>query len=373
MGNNRLIYGASANFEDCFEVIRVDAETGKCDFLKQCAEHTLIEPIIGEYFTALSGSGWIFPEDHEIYSGFFELGGINERLKSGRLILNSIRVKPADSYIWTDIELVRPECCPQYFFVCIKDLKRKSRPAPNGFKLLMRTNVSGKTVYPITAPLGAFGEIVDLRAVLERYIGSFGLNISEISGEAYRESRSADGFTLVLEADPEGITAAVYEDGAVSEERLEEILSRCRKIDPKTGLYTGYYAKINADKSEGDHIGTMLIRSEGVSYDKALMILRRDHEGFAFARGAGELAVVLADSESRLRYEFGALCRRLLDTGGDFELYTALSARPASAEEVLRYAENSRPQTPGDFRWSAAGEAVQNMCGSGKEKAEAYR
>ncbi|MDE7193074.1 MAG: hypothetical protein K2O14_03800, partial [Oscillospiraceae bacterium] len=357
MDNNRLKFGVSANFEDCFEVIRVNAETGKCDFLKRCAEHTLGEPTIGEYFDVLRKTGWIFPGDHETYSDFFELSHVNERLKSGRLILNSIRIKPADSYLWTDFELVRPKSCPQYIFICIKDLKRKSRPALNGFRLLMRTDMSGKTVYPITVPLCEF---VDFHESLEYYVGTFGLDFPSALETTRRVSRSADGFTVELSADPEGLTAAVYEDGTVSEERLGEIFDHCRRLDPKTGLYTEYYVRENAGKSEGEHIGAMLIAAEGVSYDKAFVILKRDYADFVFARGRGQLAVVFTDSENRLRYEFGSLCRRLLDTGGDFEIYTALSARPASAEEVLAYAENSRPQTPGDFRWSAAGEACRN-------------
>lgn len=369
MNNNRFEFGVSAIFDDCFEVIRVNAKTGKCDFLKRCAEHTLREPTIGEYFAVLKETGWIFPEDYETYSGFFDLSRINERLKSGRLILNSIRIKPADSYLWTDFELIRPKSCPQYIFLCIKDLKRKSRPALNGFRLLVRTSVTGVSVYPIKAPLG---EIEDIRGVLEYYLGDFGVDISAVLGTTYHESRIADGLALELVSDAEGLTAAVYEVGAVTGERLEEVMGYCRRIDPKTGLYMGHYIRENADRSEDRRIGAMLIRSEGVSYDKALMILRRDYADCAFAPAKGQLAVVLTESESRLRYEIGTLCRRLLDTGGDFEIHTASSVRGISAEDVLVYAENSRPQTPRDFRWSAVSEVCRNT-DDPDERVGAYR
>lgn len=355
MDNNRLTFGASAVFEDCLEVIRADSETGKYDFLKRSSELSVSEPTIGEYFAALAESGWIYPADHEAYSRFFDLSSMRERLKNGRFILNGIRVKPADAYLWTDIEFVCPKSCPQSIFIFIRDLKRVSRPALNGYRLLMRTDSAGESVYPIVSP---FGEFDDVGGALEYYLGSFGLEISDIIGGT-REPVRADGFTLELAADRAGILAAVYETGAVSEERQKEVFEYYGKIDAKTGLYAEDHVKMYADMSEDGFIGVVLINAESASRGMALTILKRDHVECSFARSDGQLAAVFTGSESRLRHDLGALCRRLSDTGGDFEIKLALSARPASAEEVLEAAENSASQTPRDFRWSAAGTAQQ--------------
>lgn len=356
MDNNRLTLGASAVFEDCIEVICADSETGKYDFLKRSTEHSVSEPTIGGYFAALAESGWIYPADYEAYSRFFELSRMRERLENGRFILNGIRVKPADAYLWTDIELVCPKSCPQSIFIFIRDLKRVNRPSLNGYRLLMRTDSAGESVYPIVAPLGEFE---DIRGALEYYLGSFGLEITDIVGETPREPVRADGFTLELAADRAGILAAVYETGAVSEEHQKEVFEYYGKIDAQTGLYAEDYVKMHADMSEDGFIGAVLISAEGASRGMALTILRRDHTDCSFARSNGQLAAVFTGSESRLRHDIGALCRRLSDTGGDFEIKLALSARPASAGEILEAAENSASRTPRDFRWSEAGTARQ--------------
>lgn len=355
MDNNRLIFGASAVFEDCLEVIRVDSETGKYDFLKRSSELSVSEQTFGEYFAALAESGWIYPADHEACSRFFELGSMRERLKNGRFILNGMRVKPADTYLWTDIEFICPKSCPQYIFIFVRDLKRVSRPALNGFRLLMRIDGAGEAVYPIVSP---FGEFDDVRGALECYLGSFGLEISDILGGT-REPVRADGFTLELAADRAGILAAVYETEAVSEKRQKEVFEYYGKIDAKTGLYAEDHVKMYADMSTDGFIGAVLISAEGASRGMALTILRRDHADCSFARSDGQLAAVFTGSESRLRHDLGALCRRLSDTDGDFEIKLALSARPASADEILEAAANSVSRTPRDFRWSAAGTVRQ--------------
>ena len=361
MDNNRPIFGAAANFEGCLEVIRVNTETGKCDILGQSVKPAANGPALGRYFAGLAESGWIYPADYETYSHIFELSCMKERLTSGTLILNGIRVKPADTYLWTDFELIRPKSCPHNIFIFVRSLKHKYRPALKGYNLLMRLDFEKGALYPIAAPFDYFN---DFRGALESCAAGFGTELSALSGTDGQLIRSGD-HTFELSpcrgAGSSGFLAAVYETDAVSEERQMEVFDCYKKIDAETGLYAEYYVKNRADMSGDPYIGAMLISSEGIARDKAVMILKCDFADSAFVRGEQLALLLTAGSISRLRHCFGALCRRFADTGCDFMVRISLSVHTASAEEILYAADKSEPQTPRDFRWSVVGEVRETV------------
>lgn len=360
MNNNRLTYGSSAYFEDCLEVIRVNTDTGKYDFLGRFAKSAADRPTLGRYLAKLVESGWIYPADYETYSHIFELNGVRERLADGRLILNGIRVRPADAYLWTNFEFICPKSCPQNIFVFIRDLKRKSGPLLKGYRLLIKLDAGGKAIYPIAAPFEYFN---DFRGALEAYAEEFGSEtsaLSDMNGE-FRRGGFTFGLSPCSGAYSAGTLAAVYETDAVSEERQAEVFDFYKRFDAKTGLLDEYYVKNHADMSGDPYIGAMLIDAEDDARGKALTILRRDFSDSAFARGEQLALLLTAGSVSRLRHCFGALCRRLADTGCDFTVRISLAVHTAGSEEILERADGSESQTPRDFRWSVVGEVRETI------------
>lgn len=356
MDKNRLTFGSAANFADCLGAIRVDIETGKFDVFGRTAKPAAKGSSLGGYLAGLADSGRIYPADFEIYSHMLEPEGIRERLSEGRVILNGIRVKPADAYIWTDFELVRPKSCPRHAFIFVRNLRRSDCPDLRGYRLLMRLDPARDAVLPIILP---FGGIDDPAGTLERCAESFGAERSALDGGKAVSLRS-DGLAFELTPcrgeEPSGLLAAVYETDAVSEERRAEVAERFGMIDAATGLCGGYYVKRRAERSEAPCIGAMLIDAEGEAREKALIILGSDLAENSFAVGERLFVLLTAGSMGRLRHCFGALCRRLADTDGDFTVRIALAERErrAGAEDILNAAEAGIAQTPRDFRWSMA-------------------
>ena len=361
MDKNQLTLGAAANFEDCLKVIRVNTDTGKCDFLGQTVKPAASRPTLGRYLAKLAESEWIYPADLETYSHIFELNCMKQRLVGGRLILNGIRVKPADTYIWTDFEIICPKSCPQNIFIFVRVLKRKNRPSLKDYHMLLRIAPAGKAIYPIIAPFEYFN---DFNGALESYVKSFGMELSDLNGTG-GELRRSGGLTFELlpcrGADSTGLLAAVYETDYVSEERQTEVFDCYKKIDAETGLYSEYYVKNHADMSGDQYLGAIIKSSEGAAHDKAITILKCDFADSAFVRGEYLALLLTAGSISRLRHCFGALCRRLADTGCDFMVKISLAVHAASADGILDYAEKSEPQTPRDFRWSVVGEVRETV------------
>lgn len=111
-GSERAKSGSAdyVQFYEYFKVAKVNFFTGEYRFLKTfentAVGRALREKSFTDYLRRLGEAGQLHPDDVKTYVRYINSGYVMKKLKAGkRVVLQGIRYKPADVYVWMTIEI----------------------------------------------------------------------------------------------------------------------------------------------------------------------------------------------------------------------------------------------------------------------------